>query len=441
MTKVGKRQGTVEPNRYFSSKIDPKTGKRKVRKLTKGQQAAKATIERQNRYHSNPAPKPAQVLTAAENNALTQGLTGQLPLNQRISLSRQSIPVQFTEAEYNTLFNSPKFQAGLQNLRQPNSSIYDFRFNPENIKGRNFVAEVQSKVEPQPTSKPQKLSVAERLKNASPEVQQRYASRFGKGGFLSKLKGKAGKTLLVAGVAYGLYKLGSALFGGSDEKTDDVKEEQKTDKNQEIPAAKTDASAKDEAVKDNKTEKTDSSTVVPVVPPAVDNNNDEKVDETKEEQKTEKPDEVKKEQNAEEKDDVKNDKKAEEAKESGGFEVDEDGAYTVKKGDCVWNIAKAYLVTSGKDSSDKAIQAQVDKIMDANPNLKWKSKGDIEKYFVDIFVGDKIIIPNTKKAEKADEVEKAKKAEAAKDTIEAKKAKDAEKAEEVKDTLETKKAA
>lgn len=271
--------------------------------------------------------------------------------------------------------------------------------------------EPQPTAEPQPTNKPQKLSVAERLKNASPEVQQRYASRFGKGGFLSKLKGKAGKTLLAAGALYGLYKLGSAIFGGSDEKTDDVKEVQKFDETPKTPAAEKYAIVIDETVKDNKTEKTDSSTVVPVVPPAVDNNNDEKVDETKEEQKTEKPDEVKKEQNAEEKDDVKNDKKAEEAKESGGFEVDENGAYTVKKGDCVWNIAKAYLVTSGKDSSDKAIQAQVDKIMDANPNLKWKSKGDVEKYFVDIFAGDKIIIPNAKKAEKADEAEEAKKEE------------------------------
>ena len=441
MTRIGKKQGTFEPNRYFSSKIDPKTGKRKVRKLTKGQQSAKAIIEKQNQYHSSPAPilnfqqeasKPTIqklpfIATEEQVEARNQRREAQKAYSSNRKYSRQGNRTvkNPTTGMFEAMVNTDaQYARNIENYVRTSyeemKSLHPNRLSPLN----NILQEQEARANaaaqpnpqptagPQPTNKPQKLSVAERLKNASPEVQQRYASRFGKGGFLSKLGKAGGKALLAAGVAYGLYKLGSAIFGGNDKKTENIKEEQKIDKKPETPVVAADTTAKKEAANDGKTEKTDSTVTVPLT----DAKKDEKADETKEKQKTEK------------------------AKESNGFEVDENGAYTVKKGDCIWNIAKAYLVTSGQDSSDRAISAQVNKIMEANPNLKWKAKGDIEKYFVDILVGNKIIIPDAKKTENADKAEKAddaKKAEEAKDTLETKKADDAKKAEEVKDTLET----
>lgn len=75
------------------------------------------------------------------------------------------------------------------------------------------------------------------------------------------------------------------------------------------------------------------------------------------------------------------------------FKLDENGQYTVKKGDNVWNIAKAYLESKLSETpTDRQVYAEVERIMSINPDLKYRPKGDIEKYFVDIFPDQKILI-------------------------------------------------
>lgn len=80
--------------------------------------------------------------------------------------------------------------------------------------------------------------------------------------------------------------------------------------------------------------------------------------------------------------------------------LDKNGQYTVKKGDCIWNVVEAYLVTNGKPATVSNVHKEIDRLMaiKANDFLKWESKGGVARWLIRIYTGQKITFVEKKKA-------------------------------------------
>ena len=115
----------------------------------------------------------------------------------------------------------------------------------------------------------------------------------------------------------------------------------------------------------------------------------EEKDEVKDAEKAEEKDEVKDAEKAEEKDEVKDAEKAEEKGDE----------YTVAKGDCVWNIAKADLTQKlGRKPTNAEILKRQNEIMELNKEVSdddkkagfVKLEWEDDHYHVMIRPGDKL---------------------------------------------------
>lgn len=81
------------------------------------------------------------------------------------------------------------------------------------------------------------------------------------------------------------------------------------------------------------------------------------------------------------------------------IELENGDTVTVEKGDCIYNIIKAVLIEAGLNPTEKDIMDEIEAVRKDN-NLKWRSKGQVEKWFIDIYPEQKLTI-NTLKRKKA----------------------------------------
>ena len=223
------------------------------------------------------------------------------------------------------------------------------------------------------------------------------------------IKGNKTKAGLIAAVVVGLGAFALSKCNGSNKNEEAVDNNKltapatptespaPTTENKPAPVEEKPVESKDDGVSSvapaEEKSADDATTPVLVAPIATDET--EKTEEAKEDEKVdeaEKTDEAKPVATEEDKTDETD--KTEDVKPGDTIMTKDGKVYIVKDGDCLWNIAKQFLIDENKDApgyepSGAEIRKKTLELMEIN-NKKFKENTVPEDYYVDIFTGEKI---------------------------------------------------